>query len=680
MFKTTARYALVLAFALGLFHFNGASARAEKCSPAAADDTGGFFSPVSLSDAPHSLRGNTPDKRIGRDSSFVRFSVRSRFMVSGSAVTYSARSLHEAVATVDDEMCGSMLKVTARSQGTASIKVTASANGVTETDTLTVEVDPNAVFAPPSSTNSAPVAEGTIADTTFTQNTSPISFFVSPYFSDPDGDDLTYTAGLSRAGIVDTSITDSTLTLTALSKGTATVTVTATDRGGLSVTQSFQATIENSPPDTVGAIPDMTVAVGDSLVIDVSEYFEDPDPDDTLTYAVYRSPNVSITRSGDANTVTIHGGETGPATLVVVATDEDDEDAPHQVFTVQVVEGNRSPRPEGTIPTQTLTLGGASVIIDVSDYFTDPDPQDTLSYAVSAPGIVTATIPEDDSTLTITPVSAGTGRVTVTARDLGNLTATQAFTVTVRDTTGATDPLAVGITGPTLINSGVDSTWEASATGGVQPYTYSWYYATECIDVPTRAPDSCLWQWISADTESSTFTRAITTADTLAGVRVTATDRATPTPSSVSSSVTVPVNHGPVAEGTIGARTITLGHPDVSFSVARFFSDADPDDQLDYSARSSNTSNVGVSISGSTLTLSAEAVNTTPDTVTVTATDKGHLTATQKFPVTVVDPPDLTASITGPTSIESGTSNTWGLRLRAARLPTRTAGAMRRAA
>ena len=57
MFATTARYALVLAFALGTIHFNGASARAEKCSPAAADDIVSLFSPASLSGcAPGSSR------------------------------------------------------------------------------------------------------------------------------------------------------------------------------------------------------------------------------------------------------------------------------------------------------------------------------------------------------------------------------------------------------------------------------------------------------------------------------------------------------------------------------------------------------------------------------------------------------------------------------------------------
>ena len=93
MFTTTARYALVLAFALGATHFNGPSARAEKCSAAISDDTGGFFSSLSLQGAlPAAV--NTPDKRIGPDSSFVRFSVRSYFTLSGSAITYSAESLH----------------------------------------------------------------------------------------------------------------------------------------------------------------------------------------------------------------------------------------------------------------------------------------------------------------------------------------------------------------------------------------------------------------------------------------------------------------------------------------------------------------------------------------------------------------------------------------------------------
>ena len=102
----------------------------------------------------------------------------------------------------------------------------------------------------PSAQNNGPVPEGTIADTTFTQKTSPISFFVSPYFRDPDGDDLTYSPSVSPAGKVEASITDSTLTLTAVSKGSATVTVTATDPSGAGAAQVFSGDGCEQRPDT----------------------------------------------------------------------------------------------------------------------------------------------------------------------------------------------------------------------------------------------------------------------------------------------------------------------------------------------------------------------------------------------------------------------------------------------
>ena len=323
MFATTARYALVLAFALGTIHFNGASARAEKCSTAAADDIETSLSWRFFSDALPDSVGTIPTKTISGGASFVRFSVRSWFMeTSGSALSYSARSLHTAVAIVDDEMCGSMLKINAVSAGSATIRVTASANGMSATQTMSVTVANDATFVTSTSTNSAPVAVGTIAAKAFTQVTSPIRFVVSPYFSDPDGDDLFYTPSLSPTGMVEASITDSTLTLTARMKGTATVTVTARDPGGLEVTQSFRATIANSAPVPEGTIADTTFTCKTSPVsFVVSPYFSDPDPKDDLTY----TPSVSSTGVVEASitdsTLTLTAVSKGSATVTVTATD-----------------------------------------------------------------------------------------------------------------------------------------------------------------------------------------------------------------------------------------------------------------------------------------------------------------------------------------------------------------------
>ncbi len=656
MYATTARYALVLAFALGAIHFNGASARAEKCSTAAPVDIETSLSWRFFSDAlPDTVRTNST-KTISGGASFVRFSVRSYFTeTSGSALSYSARSLNEAVVTVD-EMCGSMLKINAVSANTATVRVTASANGMsaTKTVTVTVTVADDATF--PTSNNRPPEAEGTIADTTFTCKTSPVSFVVSPYFRDPDPkDDLTYAPIVSSAGVVAASVTDSTLTLTAVSKESATVTVTATDRSGANAMQVFRATIANSVPEAKGTIPDMTVAVGDTLVFDVSEYFEDCN-NDPLDYAGASLDQDLASASMSDGALTITGLSAGRAEIVALAWEEPVTEIPRQYFYVTVFEENRPPIPVGTIPDTTLTLGGSSVNFDVSDYFEDPD-GDTLRYTVSGPSSVTTIFLENDSTLTITPVSAGAGRVTVTATDPGGLSAAQKFGVEVSTTV---PPLAVEITGPASIESGTEYTWEAMASGGVPSYAYSWRYATRCLNGNPIRDEPCEWEWINAGS-GSTLTRTVTTTGTRVRIEVTATDSADPEVS-VSSThiVTVTQPESLKTVGHISTQTLTEGGSSVTLDVSQYFMSLVPDVVVTYRASSSNASIVTTSISGATLTISPEAVGSAD--VTVTATLNGE-SKEQVFIAEVIGgtpPPPLEVEITtGPTSIVSGTEYTW---------------------
>lgn len=110
---------------------------------------------------------------------------------------------------------------------------------------------------------------------------------------------------------------------------------------------------------------------------------------------------------------------------------------------------NRPPRPTGSIPAQTLAVGGNEASVNVSRYFTDPD-GDALAYAArsSLTGIVRASA--SGSTVTLTPVAAGTATVTVTARDPDGETAAQSISVTVQAGGGANgftdDPLVPGET------------------------------------------------------------------------------------------------------------------------------------------------------------------------------------------------------------------------------------------
>ena len=67
-----------------------------------------------------------------------------------------------------------------------------------------------------------------------------------PYFGDPDGDALTYTAASSAAAVAGASVSGSRMTLTPGEVGSTTVTVTATDAGGLFATQPLAVDVRGA--------------------------------------------------------------------------------------------------------------------------------------------------------------------------------------------------------------------------------------------------------------------------------------------------------------------------------------------------------------------------------------------------------------------------------------------------
>ena len=87
---------------------------------------------------------------------------------------------------------------------------------------------------PPQTTQGGDPAEDGSA--VIIQPGSSVTVDVSPFFSDPDGEVLTYSASSSDAGVVEVSVTGSTVTFTGVAEGMATVTVTASDPAGLAST------------------------------------------------------------------------------------------------------------------------------------------------------------------------------------------------------------------------------------------------------------------------------------------------------------------------------------------------------------------------------------------------------------------------------------------------------------
>ena len=114
--------------------------------------------------------------------------------------------------------------------------------------------------------------------------------------------------------------------------------------------------------------------------------------------------------------------------------------------TATQVAGNRAPTASGAIPEQALTVNGAAVTMDAAPYFVDPN-GDPLTYSAVSSNAAVVTTSVSGSTVMLTPVSAGDATTTVTARDLGGLTATQsvAVTVDVGDAHGSTRDAAMPV-------------------------------------------------------------------------------------------------------------------------------------------------------------------------------------------------------------------------------------------
>ncbi|MDE0179368.1 MAG: Ig-like domain-containing protein [Gammaproteobacteria bacterium] len=79
---------------------------------------------------------------------------------------------------------------------------------------------------------------------------------ISASFSDPDGDALSHTAATSNAEVATVAVSGTELSVTGVAQGAAAVTVTASDPGGLSATQSFAVEVAEPAPTTLTVTPD----------------------------------------------------------------------------------------------------------------------------------------------------------------------------------------------------------------------------------------------------------------------------------------------------------------------------------------------------------------------------------------------------------------------------------------
>ena len=252
------------------------------------------------------------------------------------ALTITAVSSDKAIATATVAADGSELTLTGVAQGTATITVTAEdSDGNRVSDGFSVTVTAPQPQDPPP--NQAPTVASAIGDATIVHESGTKTVSLSGVFSDADSDSLTIKAGSSDTAkaTVSVAVDYSGLTVNAQGRGTAAITVTASDGQGGTVSDEFTLTVKAAPV-VASAIGGMSgLSTGDTREVSLSSVFTDADGD-TLTYSVKVSDSaVAVTYLFDG-TLTVVAEADGTATITVTAEDSDGNTV-SDVFDVSVV-------------------------------------------------------------------------------------------------------------------------------------------------------------------------------------------------------------------------------------------------------------------------------------------------------------------------------------------------------
>ena len=505
---------------------------------------------------------------------------------SGEYLQFTAVSTNSGVASVT--VSGSVVSVTPVSAGTTTVMVVATNSAGTVTQEFSVTV----------SNPGAPGTRGSLADLELEVGQPPHDVEVERAFT---GDYLDFTAVSSTPGAASVTVSGSVVSVTPVSAGAATVTVTATNSAG-SATQMFDVTVSNpGAPGTRGSLADLELVLGQPPhTVEVVRAFTGDYLDFT---AASSSPGVaSVAVAGSVVTVT--PVSVGMTTVTVTATNSGGTAT--QTFDVTVSNPD-APQAVGTLDDLDLVLGEPPHPVQVERAFTGQYLEFT---AVSSnPGIASVTV--SGSVVAVTPATLGMTTVTVTATNSAGQ-ATQTFDVTVRNPgaprpVGSLDDLELVLGQPPHLVR-VERAFEGR-----------FLEFTAASSNPGVAPVTVTGSVVTVTPESLGMTTVTVTAQNDGG-------QATQT-----FEVTVRNPNAPRAVGTLDDLELILGEPPHTVEVAAAFSG----DLLSYGAASSDPGAADVSISGTVVTVTPVAVGTT--TVTVTASNSVGQ-ATQTFAVTVRNP------------------------------------------
>lgn len=258
----------------------------------------------------------------------------------------------------------------------------------------------------------------------------PFELDLSGVFDDPDGEVSTITVTVADEDVVETSEVDDSmaLTVTGLTVGSTSVTLTATDDNDSYTMLEFDVTVVNVAPVVANPISDQTTTRAENITLDISSTFDDPDDaNDLLTITVSVQDSMIVDASLDGLTLTLAGLDVGVSNVTLTATGAHDGTVEY-VFRMTIE--NVEPTAIGSIGPIMLEVGGEPTTQAIENLFSDDDP---LAFTISIGDTSIASATMSGGSATITPQSRGATTVTVTALDPHGARATISGSVTVSD-------------------------------------------------------------------------------------------------------------------------------------------------------------------------------------------------------------------------------------------------------
>ncbi|MGB2129200.1 MAG: hypothetical protein ACPHXR_06945, partial [Flavicella sp.] len=293
----------------------------------------------------------------------------------------------------------------------------------------------NQAFA---SSNSCPVAGSPFPAIAPSENANNVNINLNTYFSDPDGDNLTYTltGNTNSAVIVAAIVSGSTLVLDPVGVGTTAITIQASDG-----TCTFDRTINISvtpapnscPVDGTFPLENRTADISDgNTTINLDTAFSDSNGDD-LTYTITQHTNntVVIAAIVSGSFLVMDPNQVGTTTMSITASDGTCSKT--QQFTFTVTQSNTCPV-DGNFPLENISASAtdSDMTINLDMAFTDVD-EDDMTYTLisnSDASVASTSFTGAGNYLVIDYLTAGTTTLTIQASD-GTCTHNQSFTITL---------------------------------------------------------------------------------------------------------------------------------------------------------------------------------------------------------------------------------------------------------